>query len=33
FSEGLAVFELEPRGKGAKEFFALAATLYPHLVS
>lgn len=33
FSEGLAVFELEPRGKGAQEFFALAATLYPHLVS
>lgn len=33
FSEGLAVFELEPRGKGAQEFFALAASLYPHLVS
>lgn len=33
FSEGLAVFELEPRGKGAKEFFSLAATLYPNLVS
>ena len=33
FSEGLAVFELEPRGKGAKEFFSLASTLYPHLVS
>lgn len=33
FSEGLAVFELEPRGKGAREFFALAAALYPNLVS
>lgn len=33
FSEGLAVFELEPRGKGSMEFFALAATLYPNLVS
>lgn len=33
FSEGLAVFELEPRGKGAKEFFSLAASLYPHLMS
>ncbi|WP_058556066.1 AAA family ATPase [Thiohalocapsa sp. ML1] len=33
FSEGLAVFELEPRGKGAKEFYALAATLFPHLLS
>jgi len=33
FSEGLAVFELEPRGKGALEFFSLAASLYPHLVS
>ena len=33
FSEGLAVFELEPRGKGAKEFFSLAAALYPNLVS
>ncbi|NKN34640.1 AAA family ATPase [Marichromatium bheemlicum] len=32
FSEGLAVFELEPRGKGAHEFLALAAALYPHLV-
>lgn len=33
FSEGLAVFELEPRGKGAKEFYALAAALYPHVLS
>jgi chromosome partitioning protein len=33
FSEGLAVFELEPRGKGAKEFYALAAALYQNLVS
>jgi chromosome partitioning protein len=33
FSEGLAVFELEPRGKGAKEFYALAAALFPHLLS
>ena len=33
FSEGLAVFELEPRGKGAKEFYGLAAALFPHLLS
>lgn len=33
FSEGLAVFELEPRGKASKEFLSLAAALYPHLVS
>jgi len=33
FSEGLAVFELEPRGKAAKEFYALAAALFPHLLS
>ncbi len=33
FSEGLGVFELEPRGKGAREFFGLAAALYPNLVS
>lgn len=33
FSEGLAVFELEPRGKGAKEFYALAAALFPHQLS
>lgn len=32
FSEGLAVFELEPRGKGTREFLSLAAALYPHLV-
>jgi chromosome partitioning protein len=29
FSEGLAVFELEPRGKASHEFVALAAILYP----
>jgi chromosome partitioning protein len=29
FSEGLAVFELEPNGKGAQEWQALAAALYP----
>jgi len=33
FSEGLAVFELDPRNKGVKEWNALAATLFPHLVS
>lgn len=33
FSEGLAVFELEPRGKAAKEVLGLAAALYPHLVN
>jgi chromosome partitioning protein len=33
FSEGLAVFELEPRGKAAREFLGLAAALYPNLVS
>jgi chromosome partitioning protein len=33
FSEGLAVFELEPRGKGAMELNALIAALYPRLVS
>lgn len=32
FSEGLAVFELEPRGKAAREFLALAAVLYAGLV-
>ncbi|MCB1876384.1 MAG: AAA family ATPase [Chromatiales bacterium] len=32
FSEGLAVFELDPRGKAAREFTALAAALYPHLL-
>ena len=29
FSEGVAVFELEPSGKGTREFKALAAALYP----
>lgn len=33
FSEGLAVFELESKGKAAREFLALAAALYSHLVS
>jgi chromosome partitioning protein len=33
FSEGLAVFELESKGKAAREFLALAATLYSNLVS
>jgi len=33
FSEGLAVFELEPRGKASREFLSLAAALYPNLVS
>jgi chromosome partitioning protein len=33
FSEGLAVFELEPRGKGAMELNALIAALYPRVVS
>ena len=33
FSEGLAVFALEPRGKAAKEFYALVAALFPHLLS
>jgi len=33
FSEGLAVFELDPRGKGSREFFSLAAALYPNRVS
>jgi chromosome partitioning protein len=33
FSEGLAVFELEPRGKGTREWYALAAALYPEVVS
>jgi len=32
FSEGLAVFELEPRGKGTKEWNGLAAALYPELL-
>jgi chromosome partitioning protein len=33
FSEGLAVFELEPRSKGAMELNSLVATLYPKVVS
>ena len=33
FSEGLAVFELDPRGKGARELNSLIAALYPRLVS
>ncbi|MCG8488997.1 MAG: ParA family protein [Candidatus Thiodiazotropha sp.] len=33
FSEGLAVYELDPRGKGSKEFYALTAALYPKYVS
>ena len=32
FSEGLAAFELDPRGKGAKEFYALAASLFPQVL-
>jgi chromosome partitioning protein len=31
-SEGLAVFELDPRNKGVKEWNALVAALYPGLV-
>ena len=33
FSEGLAVFELDPRSKGAKEWNALAAVLYKEILS
>ena len=33
FSEGLAVFELDPRGKATQEWNALAAMLYPHVLS
>ena len=33
FSEGLAVFEQEPRGKGAAEWNALAAVLYPEVLA
>jgi chromosome partitioning protein len=33
FSEGLAVYELDPRGKGSREFYALIAALYPDYVS
>jgi chromosome partitioning protein len=32
FSEGLAVFEMEPRGKAAQEVRALCAQLYPHVL-
>ncbi|MES9858558.1 MAG: ParA family protein [Sedimenticola sp.] len=32
FSEGLAVFELKARGKGAAEFSGLCAKLYPDVV-
>ncbi|MCW8907915.1 MAG: AAA family ATPase [Sedimenticola sp.] len=32
FSEGLAVFELNPKGKGAKELNALCASLYPEVL-
>lgn len=32
FSEGLAVFEMDPRSKGAKEWNALAAVLYAHVL-
>ncbi|MEZ5588948.1 MAG: ParA family protein [Sedimenticolaceae bacterium] len=33
FSEGLAVFEQEPRGKGAAEWNALAAVLYANVLA
>ena len=33
FSEGLAVFEMQPRSKGAMELTALIAALYPRLIS
>ncbi|WP_275096023.1 division plane positioning ATPase MipZ [Sedimenticola hydrogenitrophicus] len=32
FSEGLAVFELNPRGKGSRELNALCAKLYPGML-
>jgi chromosome partitioning protein len=32
FSEGLAVFELNAKGKGSKEFRALCAALYPNVL-
>jgi chromosome partitioning protein len=32
FSEGLGVFEMDPRSKGALEWHALAAVLYAHVV-
>lgn len=33
FSEGLAVFEMENRGKAAQEVRSLCAQLYPHILS
>ena len=33
FSEGLAVFELDPRSKGSKEWNSLAAVLYANVLS
>lgn len=33
FSEGLAVFELDPRSKGTREWNSLVSLLYPELVS
>jgi chromosome partitioning protein len=32
FSEGLAVFEMDPRNKGSRELIALAASLYPEVL-
>ena len=32
FSEGLAVFEMQPRNKGARELTMLAAALYPDVI-
>ena len=32
FSEGLAAMELDPRDPGVREFHALAAEVYPHLL-
>jgi len=32
FSEGLAAMELDPRDPGVREFNALAAEIYPHLI-
>lgn len=33
FSEGLAVFEQDPRGKAAQEWFSLVSVLYPDTIS
>lgn len=33
FSEGLAVFELDNRNKASREFLALAATIYQHVIA